>query len=793
MSDLARRALRGAVRATLGARLPHHDGTLTVDGPRTPVTIRRDRWGVPHVDADSAADAWFGAGFAIGQDRGFQLELYKRLANGELAELVGADGVAWDRLARRIGFAHVARQQLEALGDEERAVVTAYATGVTAGTTRGCAKPAHEFALLRRSPTTHRPEDVLATIKFLSFLLAGNWESELARLQVLLSDGPEALADLDPGRAPDLPVTAPPGARLRDTPDHLADDVGRLLGALERDAGPVVGQLGGGASNNWAVAGTRTASGRPLLANDPHLPPLLPNLWYLIHLRTPEWAVAGATLVGTVGFGAAHNGHGAWGATSAHTDNTDLFLEELGPDGRSVRGPDGWVACAVREEVIEVRGGDPIVETVVETPRGPIVSPALEGVDVALSMAGTWRAARPAPGLLQLPMARDFDGFRAAVRQWPAFQLNLAWADTSGTIGWQLVGDLPVRRGGHDTVPLPGWEPDVGWQDEPLDPDLLPHVRDPDTGWVATANNEPVADQGTAHLGADFLDGYRVAAIGEVLTERDDWDVATTLAAQLDVRSVPWSEIRDVVLDADVVDDDTAEALRLLAAWDGRVAADSTAATVYELLIADLSVRVVRARAPRSADSLLGAPFTAITDHSILALRRVSHLSRLLRAQPDGWFDEPWSRVVGASLGDAIRRLRADHGDDWTWGAVRPLHLRHLVSSEAGPLRPLFDRGPFAVGGDAHTIPQNGSAPLDPTGPTLAIPSLRMVVDVGDWEASRWVIAGGQSGNPLSPHYDDQLGEWLAGRAIPIPWSEESVARATVATLQLYPAATGSG
>ncbi|MBW3663252.1 MAG: penicillin acylase family protein [Actinobacteria bacterium] len=778
MARPTQRLLRTAFRATLGARLPITDGVLTVNGARAPVTIRRDGWGVPHVTAASAEDVWFGAGFAMGQDRSFQLELYKRLAAGELSELVGAGGIGWDRLARRIGFHHVAREQLDHLGDEERTVVTAYAAGVTAGATRGVPKPAHEFTLLRRAPTPHRPVDVLATIKFLSFLLAGNWESELARLRVLLADGPDALAVVDPGRDPQLPVTSPPGTALGEVIDHLSHDVEHVVGALA-----------GAASNNWAVAGSRTSSGRPLLANDPHLPPLLPNLWYLLHLRSSEWTVAGASLVGTVGFGAAHNGHGAWGATAAHTDNTDLFIEEVGPDGRSVRGPDGWTPCTVREEVIEVRGGEPVIESVLETPRGPIVSPALEGIDVALSMAATWRAPRAAPGVLALPRARTFDDFRAAVRSWPAFQLNLAWADTSGTIGWQLVGDLPVRRRGYHTVPLPAWEANVGWEDDLLDPEQLPHVRDPDDGWVATANNEPVGAAHTAFLGADFLDGYRVAAIGELLQARDDWDVASTLAAQTDVRSLPWREIRESVLAAPRDDPDVAYVLGLLERWDGRVTADSSAATVFELLVAELAVRIVRVKAPRSADAMLGEPFTAITDHSILALRRVSHLSRLLRTQPDGWFDAPWSDLIADALRHVVHRLRTEHPDDWRWGHVRPLHLRHLVSEEAGPLRPIFDRGPYTVGGDAHTIPQNGSSPLDPTGPTLAIPSLRMVVDVGDWEESRWVLAGGQSGNPLSPHYDDQLEEWLSGRAIAIPWSEEAVARATTATLRLLPEA----
>ncbi len=757
----------------------------TVDGIRRPVTIRRDGWHVPHIEAATDTDAWYGLGFCQGQDRAFQIEMFKRIARGTLAVLVGETGVTIDRLARRLGLHHRAGAQLAAIRDDLRDALAAFAAGVTDGMTVGSPRPAHEFVLLRSEPTPLTAQDVVAMLKLHSFLLAGNWEMELARLQVLVHDGEEALRALDLTYAEHLPVTAPPGRSAGPVIDRLSADLALLRDRLKIE----------GASNNWAVAGSRTASGRPLVANDPHLPGTLPPLWYLAHLTTPAWSLAGAAFAGTPGIAAGHNGHGAWGVTAAHTDNTDLYLEEVVGAGR-VRddaAPGGVAECPVRREVIGVRGGDDIVEEVIETPRGPIIGPALDGAPTALSIAGTWLDDAPSVGLLDVAGARDFDTFRRRFEQWPGMQLNVVWADTSGTIGWQLVGELPVRRGERGaTTPQPGWDPAVGWTGERIPFARMPFVRDPKAGFVATANNKPVRGAGDddPFLGLDWLEGYRVAAIHDALHARDDWDVASTLALQVDQRSVPWLEMRAAVLALQPTEARASLGLRLLADWDGVVSADSPAAAVFELFTADMIRRIVEAKAPRAAVWMLGAGFHELADHSILGLRRTSHLIALLHDRPDGWFDEPWDEVIAGSLTAAVARLEREHGPDpaeWGWGTVRPLTLRHPVGRVAAPLAAIFDRGPFPWGGDAHTIPQASPSPLDPTGDPIAIASLRMVVDVGAFEDSRWILPGGQSGNPSSPHYDDQLPLWRAAEGIPIPFSPQAVEDACRDRLRLLP------
>ncbi|HHC07196.1 MAG TPA: penicillin acylase family protein [Actinobacteria bacterium] len=772
--------IRGLFRMTLGRRLPVVGGAIPCEGIVGRVRIRRDDHGVVSVDAENDEDAWFGLGFCHGQDRAFQLEGLLRVIRGTLAELVGPDALGVDRLSRRIGFRRSARAQLEVLDPDVRRIVDAYAEGVNAGVRLGLDRVPHEFALLRTEPTPWEGADVVGMAKLMSFLLASNWDVELMRLLVLRLDGPEALAALDPTYPDWLPVTDPPAVPAGPVVDRLAEDL--------RVFTETVG-IGGG-SNNWAIAGHRTATGRPILANDPHLAPVAPPHWYLARIATPDWVVAGATFVGIPGVPVGFNEHGAWGVTAAMCDNTDLFVEALGPDGRSVRRGDDFVPCEVIVEEISVRGGDPVVEEILVTDRGPIVGPALAGDVGALSMRATWLDPAPIRGLLTIHRSTDFGSFRQEFRNWNVLPLNMVYASVDGHIAWQFVGDAPVRRKGHGTIPFAGWDLEAGWEPGLLSIDHLPRRVDPPEGFIATANNKPVPDGDEwAFLGHDFIDGYRLAAIDEALAARDDWDLDAVARLQLDWRSLPWRELRDVVLAVPADDDDTKMALSLLRAWNGEVAPESSAATVYELTIVELARRVVAAKAPRSAEWALGRGFTPLAPETTIFSRRTGHLVRLVLERPAGWFDRSWEEEIADVLATVVRRLRADHGDDparWRWGRVRPLTFRHPVG-ERKPLDRIFDHGPFPWGGDANTIPQAAVSFLDPTTNSPFVPSLRMVVDVGDWDANRFVLPGGQSGNPLSPHYADQLEAWKRGAGISIGFSETAVELATRHVLDLLP------
>ncbi len=772
--------VRGLMRAALGKRLPITKGLLEIPGLGSKIVIGRDAYGIAYVEADNDADAWFGIGFVHGQDRAFQMESLLRVVRGTLAALVGESALPIDRLSRRIGFHRSALAQLEHVDADILSMTEAYAAGAYQGATTGSSKRAHEFTLLKADPTPYEPADVLGLMKVMAFLLASNWDSELIRYKILTEDGPEAMAALDPTYPEWLPVTIPPGATAGPAIDRLSDDLERFRSTVG---------LGGG-SNNWAISGSLTASGRPIVANDPHLAPTHPSHWYLARVSTPEWQAAGATLLGAPGFPVGFNGKAAWGVTAGLVDNTDLFLEEIGEDGTTVRIGDRFVPCVVHREVIEIKGGEPVVEDVLETPHGPIIGPALNDTEAAIALRAVWLDPLPARGTMAVHAATSVDEVREAYRYWPGLPLNVVSADDSGRIAWQLVGEAPVRRTGWGTLPTAGWDPDGGWVGGTLSIDELPGAVDPEAGFLATANNKPIVDDEGPFIGFDFIDGYRAARITERLAARDDWTLESVGELQMDRTPIPWREIRASVLATSTRDEDALRAIAMLEAWDGVAAPDSAAASVYELFIVEMARRVVSAKAPNTAAWALGKGLSSLTPENGIFTRRTGHLVRLLGDRPSGWFERGWDTEISDALAIAIGTLTDSFGSEtgeWEWGRVRPLTLLHPVG-ERKPMDQVFNLGPFPWGGDANTISQAAVSFLDPTANSPFIASMRMAVEVGEWDQNRFILPGGQSGNPMSPHYADQLDRYRSGEAISIAWSPEQRGRAVTRFLELRPA-----
>jgi len=685
------------LRYALGKRLPALDGTIRVAGAPGALTIRRDPYGVAYVDAEDDAGAWFGLGFCQAQDRAFQLDIRLRTLRGTLSQLFGETTVGIDRLARRVGFVDAARKQWAVLDADVRAQIEAFVRGINAGL--AATRPAPEFGLLRAQPCEWRTEDVVAMGKLLSFLLMGNWDVELARLKILMLDGAEALRDLDPTPYPEghVFVRTPPPGPLRRFATRQATVYGE--GESKMGTAKAVERLGAdieaflefagasGGSNAWAVAGSRSASGRPILANDPHLEGVMPPHWYLVRLRTPSWGLAGASMIGSPALATGHNGFAAWGVTAGLADTSDLFLEEVAPDGRGVRRGDGFEACEVRREVIEVKGHSPVVEDVLVTPRGPIISPGLAGDLPAISMRAVWLDAKPARGFLRLHEARSQEAFRAEFAHWPLLSQNVVYADTDGHIGWHLVGDVPVRTSGYGTLPAPAADPGTGWEEAPVPYAEMPSCVDPAEGFVATANNAPVLESdGGPFLGLDWLDGYRAGRINEALAERSDWDVASSQRLQLDQVTLAWREVRDVVVgtsppgplslrgEGETVESslevstgvavllrargsrsEISLALSLLRAWDGVASEDSVAATIFERFVREMARRIAVARAPNSAEWALGRGFSDLVGANMFYAGRQSRVLRRLVEQPEGWFAGGWDAEMRDALASVLR------------------------------------------------------------------------------------------------------------------------------------------
>ncbi len=757
----------------MGRRLRPSRGRIFVEGLGGRVKIARDRWGIAYITAQDPPGAWTGLGFCHAQDRAFQMETLRRLATGTLAELAGPRAIPADRLARRVGFMRLARAQLGELDAQALGALDAYREGVGLGLEAGEGRRAHEFSLMRTRPPAWETVEVLAVAKLMAFAMSANWDAELARTRVLRSDGAAALAHVDAEYAAWHPVASPLGEVSGEQIDRLSGDVAALTDAL--------GMSGG--SNAWAVAPSRTATGRALLANDPHLPPRLPCPWYLARLDAGEWTAAGATFVGLPALAAGHNGAVAWGITLGLADVSDLYV--WSPEAmRSAQ------TVAYREEIRVRTWRRPLVDEAVVTPRGPVISRPSGGGGPSISLRATWMEPLPIGGLLRAPAARSCAELRAAFGEWPLMPLNVVFADVSGAIGWQLAGDVPVRRSGHGTLPSPGWTRHGDWEPDPVPYAEMPGESDPPLGFVVSANQRPAPEGVGPFLGVDWADGLRAARIAEALSGSDSWDVDSAADLQLDQLSLQWGEVRDAVLAIRPLDGASARAIEMLGEWDGVVSPGSAAACIFEALMLGIDLLDVLGHAPEAGRYIVGEDVVGLGVPNMLAFRRAGRLSRLLREGGPGHPPGQWEQLLSRALAEAMRNLAGRLGRDpdrWAWGRARPMTLLHPVG-RLWPLAGVFDVGPIDFGGDTNTVAQAAAGPLDPLANPMVIPSMRCVIDVGDFSRSTYSLAGGQSGNPLSPNYRDLVGPWLAGRGVPVAWSASEVESAAVDELRLVPA-----
>ena len=444
--------------------------------------------------------------------------------------------------------------------------------------------------------------------------------------------------------------------------------------------------------------------------------------------------------------------------------------------------------CEVRNEHIEVKGDDSEDLEVLVTDRGPMVGPAFEGPFGALSMSATWFDAGNAGAIFNFCHIDSFDALHEAFRGWSSVPLNVAYADREGTIGWQLIGSAPIRGVGGGTIPMTASNPDTRWSDSSVPYDDIPNLSNPESGYVVTANNHPSADG--PYLGSDFLDGYRAARIAEVIRNRSDWTVGRTLQLQTDRYSIPWREMRSVVLEAAAFAGDLGAIVNLLRDWNGVVAVDSPAAAIFEIFTATFSKAIAEAKAPNTSRFALGEGFTPLMPFNMLLMRRVSHLITLLDERPDGWFESGWDEAIREALRQARTMLQARAGKDphqWSWGEVRQVTLVHPMGLRK-PLDRVWNIGPLPHGGDANTVNPGPVDPLDPLGnPDFAIASGRMVVEIGSWDLARFCVPGGQSGNPFSSNYSDQIKLWTEGDALVVPYTRTAVDRTIRFRLRLVP------
>ncbi|MSP82133.1 MAG: penicillin acylase family protein [Alphaproteobacteria bacterium] len=736
----------------LRSSLPDLDGTVSVTGLGGPAEIARDRHGVPIITAAGYDDAMFALGFVHAQDRLFQMDLQRRTAAGTLAELLGDRAVAFDRRLRPLGLAAAAQSSWDAQDAATVVAYTAYADGVNAFLAgHGGAWPL-EYVLLRADPAPWHPIDSILVLKAMSLLLGTNLEREVLRLHLAARFTPGEIDDLLSG-----PGDLPP---LDEFPIRPAATAGGT-GAAEP-----------GGSNGWVIAGSRTDTGKPILANDPHLGLGLPGIWYLARIETPDTRLVGATLPGLPALVIGHNGHVAWGFTNTYADTQDLFIERLNPDNpEEYFDPDrGWRAFESRPETIRVQGGEDIAVTVRATRHGPVVSDADPDLQALIGpgrvAALAWTALLPGdttPSVAgHLAGVVDTARFIAAASRYLGPIQNMMVADEAGSIAVIAPGLVPLRAARDGRVPAPGWTRAGDWTGF-LPVAGLPRIVDPPTGRIVTANDNWLP-AGFLHLIThDWAPSFRARRIAGLLDAHPGWSLDSVTAMQRDRVSLAARELLPVLRSVTPRTEIGRRALGLLTSWDGAMEGELAQPLVFSAWLIEVSRRLI-------ADEL-GPELAAgwAPDPAFLA--------RALAGSP--WCDdrttalpEDCATIATEAFEAAMADLAARYGDDpagWRWDRAHRAHHRHPILGRLPIIGDLFvvSQG---IGGDRFTIDVSdlGGDPDDPFGSGFGA-GFRGVYDLADLERSRFVIAVGQSGNPFSPHHTDLAAAWLGNELFTIP------------------------
>ncbi|MDD7941608.1 penicillin acylase family protein [Actinomycetospora lutea] len=765
------------------------DATRTshvLPGLTGPAEILVDRWGVPHIYAASTYDAFRVQGFNAARDRLWQIDFWRRRGLGRLAEVFGAEHAERDRAARLFLYRGDMRAEWLAYGSDTKRASTAFVEGVNAFVALTREDPdllPAEFRALGYEPAFWDPEDV-ARIR--SHGLFYNVRDEVARARTL-RDLPAEVEELRRRREPARPLEVPEGLDLAAIPDDvlrvydLATSAPVFGPPTETDPqGDVLPE----GSNNWVLAGSRTRSGRPLLANDPHrAAAALPGLRYIAHLSAPGFDVIGGGEPALPGISIGHNGRIAFGLTIFAIDQEDLYVYETDPDDPTrYRYDGGWESMRRLEETIAVRDGDPVTAELLFTRHGPVIH---QDAGRAYAVRAAWLEPGMAPylGSMDYMRAQNWDQFAAAMNRWGAPPENQVYADPSGTIAWQTGGLTPIRPNWDGTLPVPG-DGRYEWAGF-YDADQLPGIVDPPQGFLATANecNLPDDFPRDRHITYDWYAPSRRNRLDEVLAEVTDATPESMVALQSDFLSVParriLERVRGVSAGADV------DGLDLLLGWDAVLAPDSAAAALFEVwyrrhlrpaLLRDALSRVVGAG---EADAVTARISPA---EDLLADARVD-LDLV-----DGRPDDELAAVVAATLPAAVAEVSALLGPDraaWAWGSLHVAHAHHPLRHRLPGVAPeRLSAGPAPRGGSGDTV---GNTAYGPNFVQSAGATFRLVVDVGEWDASLAMNAPGQSGRLDDPHLTDLFEPWSRGEAFPLLYSRARIEAEAEHVIKLTP------
>jgi penicillin amidase len=750
--------------------LPTLDGEFRLLGLDQRAEVLRDAYGVPHVYAQSAHDLFYLQGYVTAQDRLFQMDLYRRAGEGRLAEVLGEPALDSDKQFRIFGLARVAAQELPLLRDDTRENLTAYAEGVNKFLEgHGDSLPI-EFVILGYRPERWSTLDSLVVAKLQAYDAANNLHQELLRAGLASRFGTGVLATLMPdpsGHAASVDerawaAVAPYIAAGTSQPGAAA------LSAFLPGAGDGTG------SNCWALAGTRTSTGKPILAGDPHLAVRNPSIWYEIGLEGAGYKLVGFSFAGIPGIVIGHNDRIAWTFTYAYTDTQDLFVERQDPtDPRRYEYKGQFETATFVRETIDVKGGaDPVIVDVAITRHGPIVTPVLEGQTAPLALR--WTALDPGrlmDFVFELARAGSWQEFRAAAADFTGAAVSACYADVDGHIGYQLIGQLPARKG-DGQMPVPGWTGDYDWTGV-LPSDANTTLLDPPSGMIVNANDRPTQDPHSAAYIGEWDPGFRATYIGQRLAGLSKADLPAMRAIQTEYASTPVARWREVILAASPKTDLQRRAQQLVRDWDGTLAAQSAGAAVTEAWLVHMLARTFQDKLGETlyADYLANG-------------RAVFALYELLGRPEDPWFSDAGDPSVRGrdglstvALEDATRELVARFGADttkWRWGDLHTITFAHPLA--IGPLALLLNIGPLPRAGDGFSV-NNGAYDLAKPYAQTTNASERMIADLADLDRSLSVTPEGESGQPGSRYWGDQAPLWNAGDYKPMRFSRDLLGR----------------
>ena len=767
--------------------LPQTDGEIRLPVLRKPADIYRDRFGVPHIFAANDTDLFKAAGYVTAQDRLWQLDFNRRVARGRLSEILGDVTLEEDKFLRLIGFGRIAEKIWPRLSPESRAAYQAYADGINAFIETHRAELPVEFSLLGYEPEPWRPQDSVAFARLMAWNLSFSWHVEIVLGRLVEKLGARKAREVFPDFPKQGPFIIPASVKpsWRSTASFLR--AGRNVQALLAINGARLG------SNAWVVSGDKTPCGKPMLANDPHLQLMVPAVWYQMHLASEALNVTGVALPGIPGIVIGHNDKIAWGLTNGMVDDADFYVERAAPDSsqRYWNGKD-WQEFTVVEEEIKVKGQEPVIFPVRSTRNGPVVSdkhPAAGESQGVISMRWTGQSASDEmSAYLHLMRAGNWDEFVTALQAFKVPAQNFVFAAKDGDIGYYLAGAIPLRQT-NGMLPQKGWRENGRWRGF-IPFGKLPHVRNPDVGYIFTANNKIVDDRYPYYISNLWEPPSRAVRIQERLRAQDIFTVDDFISMQSDVESPLARTVLPFLLGSiethlDSSNNDLVTLYRLIKDWDGVESADRIEPSIFHAFFVSLTRNTLR-------DEMGDELFENYIKTGNVPFRVIPAL--LARPQSP-WFDdinspqvESMDDIIIRSLLDAGKMLRQIAGErisDWRWGEVHQLKMQHPLGRHEA-LDFLLNIGPFPRPGSTGTLDNSEYRFAEPFASVVG-PSMRQIVDLCDLEHSLSIITTGESGQRLSRHYKDQTLPWLNHEYHTLVLDKSDVIRSATSHLKLLP------